>query len=223
MNIFNNILENNDVLLGIQQEENIKELSSLFNNAKSFSNIDKTSFINLKDKPLQYQLYIVSHFIKDNIFFYSNLINKYNLISNYIHIDPRKIYSKYNLDLPIKKLIKGNAYYDLKIKGDSIKNVELQIISNEIYNIPFIKNNDEWVLLTFTKQSPFLIFNIPWVKFFIKIYTKKTNSTVSFYYSTFIINSCLLKKISSMENLTFNINDSKFKNIVYDGGYIFLK
>lgn len=220
-----------------EEKKNLgSEISVIFNNAKSFNSIDKTKFI-YKNKPLQEQLNYMSNFISDDVFFYENYIVYYDLKpnTNYIEIDPREIWLDEHSFIPKKKngrgrlnpkndLITGDAIFDLKIKGDFIENVELQIISDQNYNIPFLKNNNEWILTTFTQKAPFLALNMPFIKFFIKVVNKQSNTSnkISYHYSTFIFNWNLKKQISLAKEITFNINDINFKNIKYDLGWIYL-
>ena len=109
----------------------------------------------------------------------------------------------------------NTAIYDLKVKGESIENVEIKILSDSEYSIPFEKTNNEWVLKTFTKIKPLLLPCISWVKFYIKVKTKKTNDEkekITYSYSILVFNNTLNREIMC-DSWTFG-------NIRYQHGYI---
>ena len=66
------------------------DISSLFENAKSFDMIDKSRLI-LEGKSLQEQFYITSHFIQDKVFCYKDYSNEFYTKSSKskLLIDPR--------------------------------------------------------------------------------------------------------------------------------------
>ena len=206
---------------------NSNKLSLIFEKAPSFNNIDKSQ-LNLEDKPKQEQLQIINIFKNNNAFYYDNCINNYTIFSNEnkLHIQPESLMNSMsfgsghedkikNLIQPENPLLIGNAIYDLKVKGESIENVEIVFLSDNEYSLPFQKINNEWVLNTFTKIKPLLLPCISWVKFYLKVKTKNTNDqkeNISYSYSILLFNDTLNREIMC-DSWTFD-------NIRYQHGFI---
>lgn len=231
-----NILDQNFSLIDLNLNEsntnnNIssEEFSSLIENAKSFDMIDKSRLI-LEDKSLQEQFYMVSHFIQDKLFYYKDYSNEFNTKSSTskLLIDPRhsfkvqcngdtSTYSGFNKS--DTKLLASDAIYDLKIIGQNIESVKLKISSEKEYNIPFKKNNDEWILPTFTKKIPLLLGGSSvWIKFYLVVTLKDniTNPSKIIYKSShFFCKQPLKAKLAS--------SDLNFKSVIYKYGYIYIK
>lgn len=203
------------------------KLSLIFENAPSFNDINKSQ-LNLEDKPIQEQLNIINILKNNNSFYYDKCINDYTILSNEsrLHIQPESLMNSMSFgsghEDKIKNLIQsenplliGNAIYDLKVKGKSIENVEIVFLSDNEYSLPFQKINNEWVLNTFTKIKPLLLLCISWVKFYLKVKTKKTNDEnekITYSYSILLFNNTLNREIMC--------DSWNFDNIRYQHGYI---
>ena len=237
----NLILEELNVLLEDLNLTNDKknmtstELSLLLENSTSFNEIDKSK-LNKNNKSLQSQfIYINKNFENKIAFYYENLNNEYNINSsiNNLFIDPRTLkmncighgtglenkINNLNLIKPINNLIEGHAIYNLKIKGESIEKVEIIILNNKEYIIPFTKVNNEWILTEiFTKSKPFLFSHISWTKFYLKVYRNKNlkkYDKILYTYSTFVFTNELCINILS--------NKWNFDTITYNNGYIYFE
>ena len=205
------------------------DISSLFENAKSFDMIDKSRLI-LEGRPLQEQFYITSHFIQDKIFCYQAHSNEFYTKSstNKLLIDPRHSFKvQCNADngsyagfiKSTNKLLHSEALYDLKIIGQYIESVKLKISSCEEYDIPFKKNNDEWILPTFTKKTPLLLgASSVWIKFYLVV-TLKDNVThpskITYKTSHLFCNETVKRELA--------ISELNFKTVSYKYGYLYIK
>ena len=115
-----------------------------------------------------------------------------------------------------EELIVGNCIYDLKVKGESIKNVELKILSEIEYSLPFDKVDGVWILKNFSKSQPLLLGCITWCKFYLRIETFDDDErTIDYSYSVIICNDDMIRKIVC--------NSWTFENISYEHGFIKIK
>ena len=121
------------------------ELSTLFEKCISFEKID-VSKLNIDNKPIEQQLVIVNIFNKEPAFYYDKCDGIFSLNRgiNFLNIQTMSIKNIISFESRVKgifaifrPLIGGDCIYDLKVKGESIKSVELIIISNIEYKSSF--------------------------------------------------------------------------------------
>lgn len=208
------------------------ELSSFFEKCISLEKIDVSKF-NIDNNPIEEQLVIVNIFFKEPAFYYDKCdgVFSVNPGNNFLNIQTRSIKNIISFETrgegilqPISPLIGGDCIYDLKVKGNSIKNVELKILSEVKYSLPFEHIDNEWVLKKFSKSEPLLLGCMAWCKYYLEV-TKEENeekdndnnedhnkSDIMYSYSIIICRNEILNRI---------IGDKlKFDNITYDKGYI---
>lgn len=211
--------------VSLSNQRLIQELIKIQENAISFNKIDKSKY-DLKNLSFQEQIGAVRNYF--DCLYYDNIINNYNLNSgiNNLLIDCRSMsmncvgfgtgnedrLKKENLIKPNNQLIEGNTIYDLKIKGETIKDVSIIILGDKEYSIKFENINDQWILPFFTKTKPFLLSAIPWNKFYIKIITDKA-CNVNYSYSLSIFSHEINNKIV-MNNWKMDKIEYKFGSVI---------